>query len=60
MCVIRRRVRYIDGKPAIISDDYFDEYGQATGNPAAEDHSGPLSRSAAVASMTAAVVPCTP
>lgn len=23
--VIRRRVRYIDGKPAIISDDYFDE-----------------------------------
>jgi DNA-binding GntR family transcriptional regulator len=24
-CVIRRHVRYIDGKPAIISDDYFDE-----------------------------------
>lgn len=24
-CVARRRVRYIDGKPAIISDDYFDE-----------------------------------
>jgi DNA-binding GntR family transcriptional regulator len=24
-CVVRRRVRYIDGKPAIISDDYFDE-----------------------------------
>jgi GntR family transcriptional regulator len=23
--VIRRRIRYIDGKPAIISDDYFDE-----------------------------------
>ena len=23
--VIRKRVRYIDGKPAIISDDYFDE-----------------------------------
>jgi DNA-binding GntR family transcriptional regulator len=25
ICVIRRHVRYIDGKPAIISDDYFDE-----------------------------------
>ena len=25
LCVVRRRVRYIDGKPAIISDDYFDE-----------------------------------
>ncbi len=25
MCVVRRHVRYIDGKPAIISDDYFDE-----------------------------------
>ena len=24
-CIVRRRVRYIDGKPAIISDDYFDE-----------------------------------
>jgi DNA-binding GntR family transcriptional regulator len=24
-CVVRRHVRYIDGKPAIISDDYFDE-----------------------------------
>jgi GntR family transcriptional regulator len=24
-CVVRRRVRYIDGKPAITSDDYFDE-----------------------------------
>src|SRR5258705_6196983 len=24
-CVARRHVRYIDGKPAIISDDYFDE-----------------------------------
>ncbi|MCA1673724.1 MAG: GntR family transcriptional regulator [Actinobacteria bacterium] len=23
-CVVRRRVRYIDGEPAIISDDYFD------------------------------------
>ena len=23
--VVRRHVRYIDGKPAIISDDYFDE-----------------------------------
>jgi len=22
---VRRHVRYIDGKPAIISDDYFDE-----------------------------------
>jgi hypothetical protein len=36
------------------------EYAQATGAPTADDHSGPLSRSAAVASMTAAVVPCTP
>ena len=25
VCVVRRHVRYIDGKPAIISDDYFDE-----------------------------------
>jgi DNA-binding GntR family transcriptional regulator len=24
-CVVRQRVRYIDGRPAIISDDYFDE-----------------------------------
>ena len=24
-CIVRRHVRYIDGKPAIISDDYFDE-----------------------------------
>jgi DNA-binding GntR family transcriptional regulator len=24
-CVVRRHVRYIDGKPAIISDDFFDE-----------------------------------
>jgi GntR family transcriptional regulator len=24
-CVVRRRVRHIDGEPAIISDDYFDE-----------------------------------
>ena len=24
-CVVRRRVRYIDGRPAVISDDYFDE-----------------------------------
>lgn len=24
-CVVRRRVRYIDDKPGIISDDYFDE-----------------------------------
>jgi GntR family transcriptional regulator len=24
--VVRRHVRYIDGKPAIISDDYFDEH----------------------------------
>lgn len=24
-CVVRRRERYIDGQPAIISDDYFDE-----------------------------------
>jgi len=24
-CVVRRHVRYIDGRPAIISDDYFDE-----------------------------------
>src|ERR1035438_8260626 len=23
VCVVRRHVRYIDGKPAIISDDYF-------------------------------------
>ncbi len=23
-CVVRRHVRYIDGEPAIISDDYFD------------------------------------
>ncbi|WP_300614233.1 GntR family transcriptional regulator [Trebonia sp.] len=25
VCVVRRHVRYIDGKPAIISDDFFDE-----------------------------------
>jgi DNA-binding GntR family transcriptional regulator len=25
VCVVCRHVRYIDGKPAIISDDYFDE-----------------------------------
>jgi DNA-binding GntR family transcriptional regulator len=25
ICVVRRHVRYIDGRPAIISDDYFDE-----------------------------------
>ncbi len=25
VCVFRRHVRYIDGQPAIISDDYFDE-----------------------------------
>src|SRR6266851_4958152 len=25
LCVIRRHVRFIDGKPAITSDDYFDE-----------------------------------
>ncbi len=25
LCVVRQRVRYIDSKPAIISDDYFDE-----------------------------------
>jgi GntR family transcriptional regulator len=25
VCVVRRHVRYIDGNPAIISDDYFDE-----------------------------------
>ncbi|HLX49503.1 MAG TPA: GntR family transcriptional regulator [Streptosporangiaceae bacterium] len=25
VCVVRRHIRYIDGKPAIISDDYFDE-----------------------------------
>ncbi len=25
LCVVRRRVRYIDSKPAITSDDYFDE-----------------------------------
>ncbi|HEV8649592.1 MAG TPA: GntR family transcriptional regulator, partial [Actinomycetes bacterium] len=25
LCVVRRRVRYIDNEPAIISDDYFDE-----------------------------------
>jgi DNA-binding GntR family transcriptional regulator len=24
-CIVRRHVRYIDGKPAIISDDFFDE-----------------------------------
>jgi DNA-binding GntR family transcriptional regulator len=24
-CVVRRHIRYIDNKPAIISDDYFDE-----------------------------------
>jgi len=26
VCVVRRHVRYIDGKAAIISDDYFDEH----------------------------------
>ncbi len=25
LCVVRRHVRYIDGKPGITSDDYFDE-----------------------------------
>lgn len=25
LCVVRRRVRYIDGHPSLISDDYFDE-----------------------------------
>jgi len=25
VCVVRKHVRYIDGRPAIISDDYFDE-----------------------------------
>jgi len=25
LCVVRRRLRYIDNKPAITSDDYFDE-----------------------------------
>ena len=25
LCVVRRHVRFIDGKPAITSDDYFDE-----------------------------------
>src|ERR1022692_4463264 len=25
VCVVRRHIRYIDGKPAIISDDYFDK-----------------------------------
>ena len=25
ICVVRKHVRYIDGKPAIICDDYFDE-----------------------------------
>jgi DNA-binding GntR family transcriptional regulator len=25
LCVVRRRVRFIDGKPSITSDDYFDE-----------------------------------
>ena len=25
LCVVRRHVRYIDGNPGIISDDYFDE-----------------------------------
>ena len=25
LCVVRRHVRYIDGKPGIISDDFFDE-----------------------------------
>ncbi len=25
ICVVRRHVRYIDGKPAILSDDYFNE-----------------------------------
>ena len=25
VCVVRRHVRYIDGKPAILSDDYLDE-----------------------------------
>jgi len=25
ICVVRRHVRYIDGRPAIISDDFFDQ-----------------------------------
>ena len=25
VCVVRRHVRYIDGRPTIVSDDYFDE-----------------------------------
>jgi GntR family transcriptional regulator len=25
LCVVRRHLRYIDGKPAITADDYFDE-----------------------------------
>ena len=25
ICLVRRHVRYIDGKPTIISDDYFDK-----------------------------------
>jgi DNA-binding GntR family transcriptional regulator len=25
LCIVRRRTRYIDGEPGIISDDYFDE-----------------------------------
>jgi DNA-binding GntR family transcriptional regulator len=25
VCVVRRHIRYIDGKPAIIADDFFDE-----------------------------------
>ena len=42
-CLVRRHVRYIDGKPAIISDDYFDEQdrpgyraGRARGHQARE------------------------
>lgn len=26
LCVVRQRVRYIDGRPAITNDDYFDEH----------------------------------
>jgi len=26
ICVVRRRIRYIDGNPGIISDDYFDQH----------------------------------
>jgi len=36
-CIVRRHVRYIDGKPSIVSDDYFDEgivRGTELANPA--------------------------